>query len=174
MLGLTEYYPQFFTATILEWKHLLKPDKYKDIVVNSLDFLVENNRVAVYGFVIMPNHIHLIWQMAENHERENIQRDFLKYTAQQIKFDLIEYHSEFLEQFRVNAKDRNYQIWERNPLSIDIWCEKVMLQKLNYIHYNPVQPHWNLCKEPVDYRYSSAGFYETGKTEWKFLTHYLG
>ncbi len=29
---------QFFTATILEWKHLLKPDKYKDTIVESLSF----------------------------------------------------------------------------------------------------------------------------------------
>jgi putative transposase len=39
--------PQFFTATILEWKKLLKPEKYKDIIISSLQFLVENNRVRV-------------------------------------------------------------------------------------------------------------------------------
>ena len=35
--SITEY-PQFFTATNLEWKKLLKPDKYKDIVISSLRF----------------------------------------------------------------------------------------------------------------------------------------
>ena len=59
---ITEH-PQFFTATILEWKKLLTPDKYKDIIIHSLTFLVNNNRMFIYGFVIMPNHIHLIWQM---------------------------------------------------------------------------------------------------------------
>ncbi len=49
----------FFTATILEWKHLLKPDKYKELIIQSLKFLVDNGRVQLYGFVIMPNHIHL-------------------------------------------------------------------------------------------------------------------
>ena len=34
----TEYYAQFFTAAILEWKHLLKPDKYKDVITGSLRF----------------------------------------------------------------------------------------------------------------------------------------
>jgi hypothetical protein len=43
--------PQFFTATILEWKRLLKPEKYKDIIISSLQFLVENNRVKVNAFV---------------------------------------------------------------------------------------------------------------------------
>ncbi|WP_369426430.1 hypothetical protein [Pontibacter anaerobius] len=53
----------FFTATILEWKHLLKPDKYKQIIVDSLGYLVEQKRVKVYAFVIMPNHLHLLWKM---------------------------------------------------------------------------------------------------------------
>jgi REP element-mobilizing transposase RayT len=59
MSGLTPHYPQFFTATILEWKHLLKPDKYKDFITESLSFRVNEKQVFVYGFVIMPNHIHL-------------------------------------------------------------------------------------------------------------------
>ncbi|MCC9165461.1 transposase [Pontibacter harenae] len=71
----------FFTATILEWKHLLKPDKYKNLIIESLRFLVENKRVKVYGFVIMPNHLHLLWKMEEPHRRENVLRDFLKYTT---------------------------------------------------------------------------------------------
>jgi hypothetical protein len=50
---ITEY-AQFFTATILEWRKLLAPDKYKDIIVESLRFLVNHNRIFVYGFVIMP------------------------------------------------------------------------------------------------------------------------
>lgn len=77
---ITEY-PQFFSATNLEWKKLLKPDKYKDIIVCSIKFLVKNKRVRVFSFVIMPNHIHLIWQMLPEHKPNAVQRDFLKYTA---------------------------------------------------------------------------------------------
>ena len=62
-------YAQFFTAIILEWKHLLKPDKYKDIIIDSLRFLAKNKRVVVYGFVIMPNHIHLIRQEKDGPEK---------------------------------------------------------------------------------------------------------
>lgn len=50
----------FFTASILDWKQLLKPDKYKNILIESLQFLVDNKRVKVYGFVIMPNHTHFL------------------------------------------------------------------------------------------------------------------
>ncbi|MGI8637935.1 MAG: hypothetical protein ACR2KZ_21260 [Segetibacter sp.] len=56
----SEYYPDYFTAPILEWKHLLKQDKYMDIIMSSLEFLVKNNRIKVYGFTIMSNHVHII------------------------------------------------------------------------------------------------------------------
>ncbi len=40
------YYPQFFTATIFEWKHLIADDKHKDIIINSLNFLINRNTNA--------------------------------------------------------------------------------------------------------------------------------
>jgi len=120
----------------------------------------------------MPNHIHLIWQMQPGHKRENVQRDFLKFTSQKIKYDLIEKNNELLQQFKVNAKDRQYQFWERNPLSTDLYNHKTFLQKLEYIHNNPVQERWNLADSIEAYKYSSARFYETGVDEWGFLTHY--
>lgn len=163
----------FFTATILEWKHLLKPDKYKDIILNSLRFLVVNKRIKVYGFVIMPNHIHLLWKMEEPHKREDVQRDFLKYTAQQMKFDLVKHHPAVLEKFRVGAKDRQYQLWERNPLSVYCYSTAVTEQKLDYIHNNPVQEKWQLAALPEAYHYSSARFYFENMDEFDFLTHYM-
>ncbi len=102
-----ENYPQFFTATILEWKHLLKEDKYKDILIGSLRFLVKENRVKVYGFVIMPNHIHIIQQIQAGHKRENVLRDFLKLTSQTIKYDLFENNKNWLQQFKVDAATGN-------------------------------------------------------------------
>lgn len=152
-------HPQFFTATVLEWKHLLKPDKYKDIVMGSLQFLVQNGRIKLYGFVIMPNHLHVIWQMREGIKPADVQRDFLKYTAQQIKFDLIQNHPAVLEKFRVQVKDRSYQIWEHRPLSVPLWSKLVFEQKLDYIHQNPVQEKWKLADLPENYYYSSARYY---------------
>ncbi|WP_276498491.1 transposase [Pontibacter litorisediminis] len=163
----------FFTATILEWKHLLKPDKYKQIIVDSLRYLVEQKRVKVYAFVIMPNHLHLLWKMEEPHKREDVQRDFLKYTAQQIKYDLVAHHPLVLERFRVNAKDRQYQLWERNPLSIYCYSVAVTEQKLDYIHNNPAQEKWRLVTLPEEYLFSSARFYFENKDNFGLLTHYL-
>jgi hypothetical protein len=48
-----------------------------------LSFLVKDQRIPIFAFV-MSNHFHLIWQMLGDHKRDNVQRDFLKYTGQQI------------------------------------------------------------------------------------------
>ena len=169
-----DYHPQFFTATILEWKPLLKQDEFKDIIINSLLFLKKEKSIEVYGFVIMPNHIHLIWQIQDGFKRENIQMRFLKFTAQQMKFRLIDTNDCRLLDFQVNTSDRQYQLWERNALSVDLWSEKVFIQKMEYIHNNPLQDKWQLVKYPEDYRYSSARFYETGVDEFGLVTHFAG
>ena len=168
------HHPQFFTATILQWKHLLKQDEYKDILIRSLQFLKNESSILIYAFVVMPNHIHIIWQIEEGFKRENIQMRFLKFTAQQIKFRLLDTNQGYLEEFLVNAKDRQYQFWQRNPLSIDLWSHDVFIQKLEYIHYNPLQEKWKLVEFPENYRYSSAKFYFTGEDEFGLVSHYRG
>src|SRR5690606_9134440 len=163
----------FYTATILEWKKLLKPDKYKEIVLGSLRFIAEEKRAKIYGFVIMPNHIHLLWKIEKQWRLKEVQRDFMKFTGQMIKFDLNINYPNVLEYFYVGAKDRKYQFWERNSLTKFLDSREVVEQKLDYIHNNPVQGKWMLSDDPWGYKYSSVRFYENEDTEFDFLTHYM-
>jgi putative transposase len=39
-------WPQFFTATIQNWKPLLKQDTYKNIIINTLRFLVSEGKLT--------------------------------------------------------------------------------------------------------------------------------
>jgi hypothetical protein len=61
---------------------------------------------------------------------------YLRFTSQTIKRDFQKNHPAVLEKFCVNADDRKYQIWQRNPLSVDLWTKEVFIQKMEYIHYN--------------------------------------
>ena len=122
--------------------------------------------------VIINNHVQLIWQMLGDHKPDGVQRDFLKYTAQQIKFHLQNNEPELLERCKVQAKDRQYQIWKRNSLSIDIYSEVIMLQKFNYTHVNAVKA--GLASFPEQYFYSSASFYILQDNRFEFLSHYRG
>ena len=166
------YYSQFFTVTILEWKHLLADDKHKDIIINSLKFLVTEKRIILNAFVIMNNHMHLIWQPAFEFTPSDIQASLIKQTAKQLKFALGKNNAIALDDFKVNKYDRNYQIWKRDSLSIELRTHAIFMQKLEYIHYNPVKA--GLCINPEDYYYSSARFYATGIDSFGMLSHYAG
>ncbi len=167
---LAKHYPEFLTVTCLNWKPILAANEHKDVVINSLCFLVKENRIRVSCFVIMQNHFHLIWQVMGDHQREDVQRDFLRYTAQQILKNLRNNNSSLMYELLVNAKDRKYQVWERNSLSIELRSTSVFKQKVAYIHANPVRA--GLSEVPETYSYSSAGFYELNDHRWDFLNHY--
>jgi REP element-mobilizing transposase RayT len=49
---------QYFTATIHEWQPVLADDRHKDIIMDSLQYLVNDKRIELNAFVIMSNHIH--------------------------------------------------------------------------------------------------------------------
>lgn len=162
----------FTTATVRDWKHLLRPDKYKNVIVESLAYLAREKSVSVYAFVIMPNHFHLVWQLIGDHTLSRIQLRLMKFVAQQIKFDLLDHHPKVLEHFKVERNDRGYQFFKERPLSVPLFTDEIALQKIDYIHRNPIQPKWQLAATPEDYAWSSAAFYHSADMRWPFLTHF--
>ncbi len=81
------------------------------IITDSLRFLVKNERIHLYGFVIMPNHLHLIWQVIGNYKPHDVQRDFLKYTSQRILQYFRNLESPVYDELIVDKKDRKRQVW---------------------------------------------------------------
>lgn len=158
----------FFTSTINSWNHLLKDNDLKSIILNSWEFLVSNKRINIHGFVIMPNHIHLL---LTTDNLTSFQKDFLSFTSHQIVKDLrTKKSNEILNQFHSTQNDRQYQIWERRARSIPVRTVEIFQQKLTYIHNNPLQPKWELAENAEKYEWSSASFYAGGKNEFKFLS----
>jgi hypothetical protein len=66
----------FWTATINNWNHLLKGDKYKQVIIDSLANLSERELIDVFAFVIMPNHMHLIWRTNKMNGKETARVHF--------------------------------------------------------------------------------------------------
>ena len=96
----------------------------------------------------------------------------MKFTAQKIKQKLLLEDPGLANELLVNKYDRKYQVWKREPLIVQLFTPAVFLQKLNYIHQNPVKA--GLCKYPEDYKYSSAAFYHYGKDPFDLVTHFEG
>lgn len=159
----------FWTATINKWQRLLMDDKYKEVIISSLQYLSDEGKMDVFAFIIMPNHVHFIWRANEMNGKESPQGSFLKYTAHQFKKMLKQEGAEKLDVYKSDAVNKSYEFWRRDSLAVQLYSKKVAVQKLNYIHNNPLAEHWQLVKDPCEYEYSSAKYYETNEKDFDFL-----
>ena len=159
----------FWTATINNWQRLLLKDEYKKVIINSLTYLSDLGKIDVFGFVIMPNHIHLIWRINEINGKETSQGSFLKYTAHEFKKLLKTDKDSSLSSYVVDARNKAYEFWKRDSLAVHLFSKEMAYQKLDYLHYNPCTEYWQLAKEPGDYLFSSAKYYGNGIKDFTFL-----
>lgn len=76
MLSNTLVLSSIFYSNYFKMKISVKPDQYKNIIIESLKILYTRQKRVTYGFCILPNHLHLIWHSAQGHKRENVQKIF--------------------------------------------------------------------------------------------------
>ena len=134
----------FFTATIHKFRCLLNDDIHKDLIVSYLQELSLKELIKVYGFVLMPNHIHLIWQQINKNGKETAQGSFLKYTAHEFLKRLKEEGKS--REYEVTLANKKHQIWQRDSLSVEIYSRAVARQKLDYIPVRLARRAFQSCK----------------------------
>ena len=113
----------FLTFQVVNWIDIFTRYRYKDIIVNSLNYCICNKGLKVYGWVIMSNHLHLI--VMHESDLSSVVRDFKKFTSKSI----IEAIKEFPESRRdwmlfqfnlrgkMNSRNDGYQFWTHEPSS---------------------------------------------------------
>jgi len=138
----------YTTFTVNNWVNLFYVTENTQIILNSFQFLVDSKRVAIYAFVIMPNHIHIIWEMLGEYSINQAIHNFQSFTAKQILKSLSNFKKEI---FKVQKSDRNFQIWKKSPLSVAIETPMFLRQKINYTHDNPSKA--NLVEHNSDYNF---------------------
>jgi len=161
--------PHFITATVIDWVDVFSRKIYKDLVIESLDFCIKNKGMILYGYVIMSNHIHLIIQ-SDKGKLSDLIRDFKKFTSKKT-LETIE-NNEFesrkdwmLKRFefacKSHSRNEKYQFWQYGSHPEEIYTEKFLWSKLDYIHQNPVRA--GIVEKPEHYIYSSASNYFNDK-----------
>ena len=156
--------PHYITATVVDWIDIFTRQTYRDSVIESLDYCIKNKAMILYGYVIMSIHIHLIIQ-SEDGKLSDLIRDFKKFTAKNIldKIQAVPESREewMLERFKLAAekhtRNQNYQFWQYGNHAEEIYNDKFMWSKLDYIHLNPVRA--GLVEKASHYIYSSASNY---------------
>ncbi|MFN6090271.1 MAG: REP-associated tyrosine transposase [Cyclobacteriaceae bacterium] len=154
----------FITTTCYKWYHLLEMEPCKITVSESINFLNTKYVAATLGYVIMPNHIHLILYFKNGNQLSNWMRDLKKFTSVMVRQQIEKSGNiELLERLRVPEKKQVFKVWQDRFDDVYLANKKILETKLNYIHTNPMQAHWSLATSPEKWPYSSAMFYELGK-----------
>ena len=118
----------------------------------------------------MTNHVHLIFRSAGKQKPELLLGDLKRFTSKEVVQAIIDNPKEsrkknLLEQFlkagRKASNVNKYQFWRHDNHPIELWSNKVLDEKIDYIHNNPVQEGYVF--RPEDYLYSSAIDYAGGK-----------
>jgi len=158
----------FWTSVIKDWKHLLKTDDMKMIIIGSFQWLVKHELVHIYGYVIMDNHIHVLWEQLKMNGKETPKESFEKFTGHMF-LKRLKGDAESLEEYSTEQKDRNYLFWQRDPLAILITDKKMAGEKLDYMHNNPLQPHWHYVKNLLSTGFHQQSFMKQVKMNLKYL-----
>ncbi|MEA1915974.1 MAG: transposase [Campylobacterota bacterium] len=165
-MGRTRYkiyeptHPHFVTCTILHWLPIFTRKESVQIVIDCLKFLQEKDNLKVYAYVILENHLHMIVSSDNLHKT---MKSFKQFTAKQI-LDMLKKENvkTILDQLmfykRANHKEKTYQVWEEGFQPKQIQDDKMIIQKINYIHHNPVKRGY--VDEAKHWRYSSARDYD--------------
>ncbi len=154
----------FLTFTVIDWVDVFTRKEYKLEIVDSMNYCVQEKGLIIYAWVIMSNHVHVIWQAKEGFQLSPIIRDFKKFIAKKI-ISLIENENEsrkvwMLKKFEFAGKRlkriSKYKFWkdDNHAIFLDPFWPEMIDQKLDYIHNNPVKAM--LVDEPYHYIFSSA------------------
>jgi putative transposase len=162
----------FWTDTINHWKVLLQSESYKNVIIDCWRELAKRKKIVIYGFVIMPNHLHILWEMMEMNGKEMPYASFNKFSSHRFLEILRIENPTALLGYKKNDQERKHRFWQRDPLAVCMDSKEKFEQKLDYIHFNPLQDHWNLANRPEEYKYSSARFYDSGIDEFNIVTDY--
>jgi REP element-mobilizing transposase RayT len=161
--------PYFISFATVYWLDVFTRPVYKGIFVDSVNHCIKEKGLIVYAWVLMTSHVHMIIG-TEREKMQDILRDLKMYTSKKIidaiKETPVESRREWLlwmleRAGKKNGNNKKYQFWQQHNKPIELYDNKIIEQKLNYLHNNPVEEDY--VNEPYEYKYSSAIDYSGGK-----------
>lgn len=158
----------FLTFTVVGWIDIFTRQRYRDILLECLEFCRQKKGLRLNAYVIMSNHAHFIWTSA-NQNLSGLIRDFKTHTSKcitnSVQTDPESRRDWLMHLFRFHANKTNandfFKVWTGDNHPEEIHSAPFFQTKLNYIHQNPVRA--GLVAHPSDFIYSSAANYEGKK-----------
>ena len=170
----------YVTFTCRRWLPLFEALNGYDLVYNWFTILKTRYSIKTTSYVIMPNHVHcILFFPTEKYDLSKIMANGKRFIAYEIVKRLKEKDANrILLQLREGLtpkqleKGQQHQVFEESFDAKPIYHRQFLIQKVNYIHLNPVRGKWKLCDRWEDYEHSSAKFYAKNKLHGYVPTHY--
>jgi putative transposase len=156
----------FVSFATVYWIDIFTRQSYFNILANSVSYCRAQKGMQLYAYCFMPSHVHMIFR-STNEKPMELLRDFKKHTSKKMIQTIANNSQESRREWllwmleRAGKKSGNveqYQFWQHHNQPIELWSTKVIKQKIDYIHNNPVIS--GLVAEPIHYKYSSARNYQ--------------
>ena len=158
----------FVTLAIVGWIDLFTRWELKHVILDSLRHCQKEKGLVIHAWCLMPSHLHMI-NSSDNQSLGSILRDFKRHTNKEL-IESINHIDEsrrewilgmFSEVAEGLNRIRKFKVWQDGNHPEMLITPKFTMQKLDYLHNNPVAAE--IVDEPEDYLYSSARDYYTKK-----------
>jgi len=139
----------YLTFTVRNWYYIFDRHNRFDILINALKYCREKKGLRLYAYVFMLNHIHLV---VSSHDTIGFVRDFKRHTSKELLRNIIATEPNVVKLFE--AEGGGHEFWARTNMPKAIESEGFLLQKVEYVHNNPVRRQY--VKRPDHWIWSSA------------------
>ena len=134
------------------------------IACAAIDEARRSGKFRIFAYVLMVDHVHLITDSS----RDSV--DILRFVNGIISRRVIDYlkanhHKDSLQKLRIQkrADGWQYSLWQHHPNTRLIWSERMLWQRIQYTHLNPVR--LGLVDHPNEWRWSSSRIFNKRPTE---------
>jgi putative transposase len=164
-----ENHLHYLTANIHRRARIFDSDRFKLKFTQALADLRAELGFRIIGYVLMPEHCHLlIWRGRSRQSFANLGANYAEvigadrqlhttHPAAQRCSAVVPKNADPVRAAPTVHHHAHRRVWQRGGYDMNIWSEKKRLEKLNYMHANPVKR--GLVSQPGDWPWSSWRFY---------------
>jgi REP-associated tyrosine transposase len=167
----------FITCSCYRRLPFLKSARSRDRFLSILEQVRARYRCVIVGYVVMPEHIHLLISEPEIGDPSKVMQVLKQRTARALLPKRKRRYPRQQRLFGDQLEPRAF--WQARFYDFNVWTTKKRVEKLRYMHRNPVKR--GLVESPEQWRWSSYRFYSldepgpvqvnVGWTEISFRDH---
>ncbi|TFH08268.1 MAG: transposase [Nitrosomonadales bacterium] len=163
----------FISFATVNWIDVFTRQAYFTILEACITYCRKEKGLEVFAYCFMPNHVHMVFRSADA-DPSGLLRDFKGFTARKLLKEIEDNPQESRKEWMLrimeragkgNSNVKRRQFWQQHNKPIELWSGKVIQQKIDYIHNNPVVQ--GFVTDPIHWKYSSARNYGNDETVLK-------